>query len=68
MYASSYRRLHWSPQFDFSKLAGLSNEEREKLTKFRPATIGAANRISGITVRVAKRAPVLYFFLSVDCA
>jgi len=31
------------------QVGSLSNEEREKLTRFQPKTIGEANRISGIT-------------------
>ncbi len=34
---------------DYYKIQSLSNEVREKLTKFRPATIGQATRIQGIT-------------------
>ncbi len=34
---------------DFDAIAGLSNEVREKLKRFTPATLGAAGRISGIT-------------------
>jgi tRNA uridine 5-carboxymethylaminomethyl modification enzyme len=34
---------------DYYKIHSLSNEVREKLTKFRPATIGLATRIQGIT-------------------
>lgn len=34
---------------DYSDIAGLSNEMVERLTKARPATIGAAARIRGIT-------------------
>jgi tRNA U34 5-carboxymethylaminomethyl modifying enzyme MnmG/GidA len=34
---------------DYSKLALLSTEEKEKLNRVRPATLGAASRISGIT-------------------
>ena len=34
---------------DFSAIGGLSNEARLKLTEARPATLGAAARISGIT-------------------
>ncbi len=34
---------------DYYKIHSLSNEVREKLTKYRPATIGLATRIQGIT-------------------
>jgi tRNA uridine 5-carboxymethylaminomethyl modification enzyme len=34
--------------FDFSKVIGFSNEEREKLVKIRPTTVGQASRISGV--------------------
>ena len=35
--------------FDYSTVSGLSNEVQEKLIKIRPATIGHASRIQGIT-------------------
>jgi tRNA uridine 5-carboxymethylaminomethyl modification enzyme len=35
--------------FDYSDLSGLKKEAREKLSCLRPATIGQASRISGIT-------------------
>ncbi|MCL5260084.1 MAG: tRNA uridine-5-carboxymethylaminomethyl(34) synthesis enzyme MnmG [Gammaproteobacteria bacterium] len=35
--------------FDYTKVHGLSNEVRQKLIAFRPATVGQASRISGIT-------------------
>ncbi len=35
--------------FDYSKVPGLSNEVKEKLVAIRPASIGQASRISGIT-------------------
>jgi tRNA uridine 5-carboxymethylaminomethyl modification enzyme len=38
-----------SPNFDFDRVAGLSFEVREKLSKLRPASLGQASRISGIT-------------------
>jgi tRNA uridine 5-carboxymethylaminomethyl modification enzyme len=34
---------------DYYKIQSLSNEVREKLTKFRPATLGSALKIQGIT-------------------
>lgn len=35
--------------FDYTSIASLSNEVRHKLETFRPATLGAAGRISGVT-------------------
>lgn len=37
------------PDLDFDRIGGLSNEVREKLRRGRPATLGAASRISGVT-------------------
>lgn len=37
------------PDLDFDRIGGLSNEVREKLGAGRPATLGAASRISGVT-------------------
>src|SRR5215831_8700097 len=34
---------------DFSAIAGLSSETRQKLSKVKPTTLGQANRISGVT-------------------
>ena len=36
-------------ELDFSRVVGLSNEIREKFTKARPTTLGAAARIAGVT-------------------
>jgi tRNA uridine 5-carboxymethylaminomethyl modification enzyme len=38
-----------SSDFDFKKIKSLSTEARQKLTKIKPATIGQASRISGIS-------------------
>jgi tRNA uridine 5-carboxymethylaminomethyl modification enzyme len=35
--------------FDYSTVSGLSREMREKLERIRPATIGQASRIPGVT-------------------
>lgn len=35
--------------FDYSAIYGLRNEARQKLTQFRPSSIGQAGRISGVT-------------------
>lgn len=35
--------------FDYTAIPGLSAEVREKLTKFRPDTLGQASRIQGVT-------------------
>jgi tRNA uridine 5-carboxymethylaminomethyl modification enzyme len=36
-------------EFDYNNIKSLSNEVRHKLETFRPATLGAAGRISGVT-------------------
>lgn len=38
-----------SDDLDYSKVTGLSNEVLQKFTELRPATIGQASRISGVT-------------------
>ena len=45
------KRLEERPipdEFDYEVPAGLSNEAREKLRRFRPATVGQASRLSGV--------------------
>ncbi len=41
--------LEFPDDLDFEVVNGLSNEARAKLTEARPATLGAAARISGVT-------------------
>lgn len=41
--------IHLHPDFDYQKLQSLSFEAREKLSRIKPATIGQASRISGIS-------------------
>ena len=41
--------LKLSPDLDYEKIPSLSNEVRQVLTKARPATLGAAARLSGVT-------------------
>jgi tRNA uridine 5-carboxymethylaminomethyl modification enzyme len=53
------------PDLDYARLAGLSHEVRQRLTEVRPATLGQAARIPGVTpaavsillVHLKKRAP-----------
>ncbi len=42
-------KIRIPPDFDFSKISGLSTEVKEKLLKFKPLSLGQASRISGIT-------------------
>jgi len=49
---SAFRRdedLALSAELDYDRVAALSNEVREKLKTVRPATLGAAGRIPGMT-------------------
>ncbi len=49
---AAFRRdeaLHIPPDMVFRGIAGLSNEVTDKLTRSKPATLGAAARISGMT-------------------
>jgi tRNA uridine 5-carboxymethylaminomethyl modification enzyme len=42
-------RIQVPERFDFSRIEGLSNEIKEKLAFFKPASLGQASRISGVT-------------------
>jgi tRNA uridine 5-carboxymethylaminomethyl modification enzyme len=49
---AAYRRdenLEIPADLDYGRVGGLSNEVRQKLTDHRPATLGQAARISGVT-------------------
>jgi tRNA uridine 5-carboxymethylaminomethyl modification enzyme len=49
---AAYRRdeaLQLPTELDYSMVGGLSNEVRQKLEAHRPATLGQAARISGVT-------------------
>jgi tRNA uridine 5-carboxymethylaminomethyl modification enzyme len=49
---SAFRRDEGLPipeSLDYAAIGGLSNEVREKLSRARPATLGAAGRIPGVT-------------------
>ncbi len=37
------------PDLDYARVAGLSNEVRQKLEQIRPTTVGQAARVSGVT-------------------
>ncbi|MFT4093343.1 MAG: tRNA uridine-5-carboxymethylaminomethyl(34) synthesis enzyme MnmG [Niabella sp.] len=45
---SEMENLTIPDSFDYSKLASLGNEAKEKLNKIKPRTLGQASRISGI--------------------
>jgi len=46
---SKFDDMPLKPDFDYLNLTSLSTEARQKLTRIRPATIGQASRISGIS-------------------
>ena len=45
----SRESLELPPDLDYERVAGLSAEVREKLARHRPATVGQAGRIAGVT-------------------
>ncbi|MFT4031133.1 MAG: tRNA uridine-5-carboxymethylaminomethyl(34) synthesis enzyme MnmG [Siphonobacter sp.] len=46
---SRLENLTIHPDFDYEKITALSKESRQKLGKLRPATLGQASRISGVS-------------------
>ena len=44
-----YEDMPLPAEFDYGQIPGLSSEIQEKLTHIRPATLGQAGRISGVT-------------------
>ena len=47
--ATHYETLKLPVELDYTQVAALSFEVRQKLQKFRPETLGQASRISGVT-------------------
>jgi len=47
--ASHFENLRLPDELDYAKVNALSFEVRQKLTRHRPATLGQASRISGVT-------------------
>jgi tRNA uridine 5-carboxymethylaminomethyl modification enzyme len=47
--AAGYESLPLPPDLDYTRVAALSFEVRQKLQAHRPATLGQASRISGVT-------------------
>ncbi len=46
---SDLEKIRVPHTFDYSQVPGLSNEVKEKLTHFKPGSLGQASRISGVT-------------------
>src|SRR5690606_27012991 len=47
--ARAAQELRLPPDLDYAAIHGLSHEIRQKLSRHRPATVGQAARISGVT-------------------
>jgi tRNA uridine 5-carboxymethylaminomethyl modification enzyme len=47
--ARRYEHLRMPDDFDYGAVKALSFEVRQKLSRHRPATLGQASRISGVT-------------------
>ncbi|MEN9627826.1 MAG: tRNA uridine 5-carboxymethylaminomethyl modification protein, partial [Pseudomonadota bacterium] len=47
--AAHYENLRLPPELDYSQVTALSFEVRQKLSRHRPATLGQAARLSGMT-------------------
>jgi tRNA uridine 5-carboxymethylaminomethyl modification enzyme len=47
--AAHYEHLKLPPDFDYLQVPALSFEVRQKLSQYRPETLGLASRISGVT-------------------
>lgn len=47
--AQRLENYRFPPQFDYSTIAALSAEAREKLQQIRPATLGQASKVSGVS-------------------
>ncbi len=46
---AKYEKLIIPDEFNYADIAGLSSEVVEKLSRFRPETVGRASRVSGVT-------------------
>ena len=53
-------RIHLSRDIDYSKITGLRNEAKQKLNSIKPASLGMAGRISGVSPADIQ---VLYVYL-----
>ncbi|HXK71229.1 MAG TPA: tRNA uridine-5-carboxymethylaminomethyl(34) synthesis enzyme MnmG [Clostridia bacterium] len=53
-------RIHLSRDIDYSKITGLRNEAKQKLNSMKPASLGMAGRISGVSPADIQ---VLYVYL-----